>query len=66
MDIEGWVQRIRARRVRLAEEGPSSTRPIEDVGEAIVSTAGGEARHIIVDPFQMDAYKGVGWDSNLY
>jgi len=30
MDIEGWVQRIRARRVRLAEEGPSSTRPIED------------------------------------
>jgi len=102
MDVEGWVRRIRACRVRLAEVGPPRTRPMEGdfaavsvgagdcdvlrevlvgerarvvveiglayassalaIGEAIVSTAGGEARHVAVDPFQTSSYRRVGWE----
>jgi predicted O-methyltransferase YrrM len=33
------------------------------IGEALCSTSGAEATHIIIDPFQAAAYENVGWDT---
>jgi predicted O-methyltransferase YrrM len=33
------------------------------IGEALVTTGGPEARHIVIDPFQATAYANVGWDA---
>ena len=33
------------------------------IGEALCSTGGTEASHIVIDPFQATAYENVGWDA---
>ena len=33
------------------------------IGEALCSTGGMEASHVVIDPFQMSAYDDVGWDA---
>jgi predicted O-methyltransferase YrrM len=33
------------------------------IGEALLTTTGPEATHLIVDPFQATAYANVGWDA---
>jgi len=33
------------------------------IGEALCSTAGSEASHVIIDPYQARAFSNVGWDA---
>lgn len=32
------------------------------IGEAVLSTCSGRARHVVIDPFQVSAYSNVGWE----
>jgi predicted O-methyltransferase YrrM len=32
------------------------------IGEAVLSTCGRRARHVVIDPFQVSAYSNVGWE----
>jgi predicted O-methyltransferase YrrM len=32
------------------------------IGEAVLSTCGRRARHVVIDPFQESAYSNVGWE----
>ncbi|HEV2705489.1 MAG TPA: class I SAM-dependent methyltransferase [Pyrinomonadaceae bacterium] len=102
MEVAAVLREVRAARARLAQEGPTVTRPFEGdfqrvslpvrecdvlrdvllaegacavievglaygssalaIGEAVLSTCGRRARHVLIDPFQVSEYSNAGWE----
>jgi hypothetical protein len=46
----------------VIEVGLAYGRSALAIGEAVLSTCGSCARHVVIDPFQVSAYSNVGWE----